>query len=101
MNENTRKNVFTTIKQLKMRKFSAHTDFSLNCYVLVIFTSTLRPSLTTCILNAVDIFRDAVDVTSLTTRQRDSYVPAFIYTECIGKVEPATRKYFRRGDKSS
>ena len=80
-----------------MRKDSAHTDFSLNSYLLVIFISTLPPSLTFCILNVVDIFRDAVDVKLATTRQRDSFISAFIYTECIGKVEPATRKYFLRG----
>ena len=39
-----------------------HTDFSLNCYVLVILNSPLPPSLTSCIQNVVDIFRDAVDV---------------------------------------
>ena len=87
------------IKQLKMREHSAHTDFSLNCYVLVIFISTVLPSLTSAIRSVVDLFRDAVDVTSSTTRQRDSNVPAFIYTECIEKVEPATRKYFLRGNK--
>ena len=27
------------IKQLKMREYSAHTDFLLNCYVLVTFNS--------------------------------------------------------------
>ena len=59
------------------------TDFSLNCYGPVIFISTLPPSLTSCILNVVDFFRDAVDVVSSATRQRDSNFPAFIYTECI------------------
>ena len=101
MKENTRNKVFTMTKQLKMHKYSAHTDFLLNCYVPVVFISTLPPSLMSCILNVVDIFRDAADVTSLTTCQRHSYVPAFIYTECIGKIEPATWKYFLRGNKSS
>ena len=64
MNINRRNKVFTMIKQLKMREYSAHTDFSLNCYVLVIFNSTLPPSLKSCILNVVDIIRDAVAVTS-------------------------------------
>ena len=52
------------IKQLKMREYSAHFDFSINRYVLVIFNSTVPSSLTSCIQNVVDIFRDAVDVTS-------------------------------------
>ena len=52
------------IKQLKMREYSAYFDFSLNCYVLVIFISTVPSSLTSCIQNVVDIFRDAVDVMS-------------------------------------
>ena len=81
-------------KQLKMCEYSAHIDFPLNCYVLVIFISMLPPSLTSFILNVVDIFRDAHDVSSSTIHQRDSNVPAFISAECIGKVEPATRKYF-------
>ena len=51
------------IKQLKMREYSAQFDFSLN-YVLMIFNSTVPSSLTSCIQNVVDIFRDAVDVTS-------------------------------------
>ena len=37
MNENRRNKVVTTIKQLKMCEYSAHTDFSSNCYVLVIW----------------------------------------------------------------
>ena len=65
-------------KHLKMREYSAHTDSSLNCYVLVIFISALPPSLMFCIFNVVDIFRDAIDVTSSTTRQRDLNVPACI-----------------------
>ena len=93
--------VFTMTKQLKMREYSAHTDFSLNHYVLVTFISMLPRSLTSCILNTVDIFRDAVDVTLSTTHQLDLNVPVFIYTECIGKVELATRKYFLRGNQSS
>ena len=64
MNKNKRNKVFPMIKQLKMREYSAHFDFSLNCYVLVIFYSTARSSLTSCIQNVVDIFRDAVDVKS-------------------------------------
>ena len=39
MKKNRRNWVFTMIKQLKMREYSAHFDFSLNCYVLVIFNS--------------------------------------------------------------
>ena len=85
------------IKQLNMHKQSAHTGFSLNCYVLVTFLLKLPQSLMSCILNVGDIFRNAVDVTSSATRQRDSYVPAFIYTKCVVKVEPTTRKYFLRG----
>ena len=91
MNENRRNKVFTMIKQLKMRENSSHTDFSLNFYVLVVLNSMLPPSLTSCILNIVDIIRDAVEVTSYTTSQHDSEFPAFIYTDCIGKFEPATR----------
>ena len=64
MTENRRNKMFTMIKQLKLREFSAHFDFSLNCYVLVIFNSTVPSSLTSCIQNVADIFRDAVDVTS-------------------------------------
>ena len=61
MNENRRNKVFTMIKQLKMCEYSAHTSFSsLNCYVLVIFNSTVLSSLMSCILNVVDIFQDAV-----------------------------------------
>ena len=52
------------MKQLKLREYSAHFDFPLNFYVLVIFNSTVSSSLTSCIQNLVDIFRDAVDVTS-------------------------------------
>ena len=52
------------IKQQKMREYGAHCDFSLNCYVLVIFNSTVHSSFTSCIQNVVDIFGDAVDVTS-------------------------------------
>ena len=65
--ENRRNKVFTMIKQLKMREYSAviaHTGFSLNSYILVILNSTVPSSLTSCIQNVVDIFRDAVDVTS-------------------------------------
>ena len=75
-----------------------------NCRVVMslsFFYSTAPSSLTSCIQNVVDIFRDAVDVTSSTTRHRHSIVPAFIYMDCIGKVEPARRKYFFRGNKSS
>ena len=101
INENRRNKVFTMIKQLKMHEYSAYTDFALNCYVLVIFNSTVPSSLRSCIQNIVDIFRDAVDVTSKTTRHHHSDVPAFIHTDCIGKVEQARRKYFLRGNKSS
>ena len=51
------------IKQVQMREYSAHFDFSLNCYVLVIFNSTVPSSLMSCIQNVVHSFRDAVDVT--------------------------------------
>ena len=64
MNKNRRNKVFTMTKQLKMREYSAHFDFSLNCYVLVNFYSTVPSSLNSCIQDVVDIFRDAVDVTS-------------------------------------
>ena len=64
MNKNRRNKVFTMIKQLKMREYSAHFDFSLNSYVLMIYNSTVPSSLTSCIQNVVDVFRDAVDVTS-------------------------------------
>ena len=47
-----------------MREYSAQFDFSLNRYVLVIFNSIVPSSLTSCIQNVVDIFRDVVDVTS-------------------------------------
>ena len=63
MNKNRKNKVFTMIKQLKMRDYSAHFDFSLNRYVPVIFNSTVPSSLTSCIQNVVDIIRDAVDVT--------------------------------------
>ena len=69
-----------------------YSHLTLNCYVLVCFISLLPPSLTSFILNVTDIFRDAVDVTSSTTRKRDSNVLAFKYTE---------RKHFLRGNKSS
>ena len=84
-----------------MREYSVHADFLLNCYVLVIFISTLPLSLTSFILNVVDCFRDPVDVTSSRARQHESHISAFMHTECIRKVEPATRKYFLRGYKSS
>ena len=64
MNENRRNKVFTVIKQITIREYSAHTDFFLNCYVLVTFNSKLSISLTSCIQNVVDILRGAVDVTS-------------------------------------
>ena len=64
MNKNRRNKVFTMIKQLKMREYNAHFDFSLNCYVLVIFNSTVPSSLTSCIQNVVDIFQDAAGMTS-------------------------------------
>ena len=64
MNKSRRNKVFIRIKQLKMREYSAHFDFHLNCYVHVIFHSTVPSSLTSSIQNVVDIFRDAVDVTS-------------------------------------
>ena len=54
MNENRRNEVFTVIKQLKMRKYSKDTYFSLNYHTHVIFISTFSPSLTSCILNVVD-----------------------------------------------
>ena len=63
-NKNRRNKVFTMIKQQqKIREYTARTDFLLNFYVLVILNSTVPQSLTTCILNFVDIFLDAADVT--------------------------------------
>ena len=53
-------NKMEEIKQLNMREYSAHFDLSLNCYVRVIYNSTVPSSLTSCIQNVVDIFRDAV-----------------------------------------
>ena len=64
MNENRRNKIFTMIKQLNLREYSAHFDFLLNCYVLLIFNSAVPSSLMSCIQNIDDIFRDAVDVTS-------------------------------------
>ena len=64
MNKNRRIKVFTMIKQLKISEYSAQFDFSLYCYVLVIFNSTLLSSLMSCIQYVVDIFRGAFDVTS-------------------------------------
>ena len=40
MNENRRNNVFTVIKQLKMREYSKDTYFSLNYHIHMIFVST-------------------------------------------------------------
>ena len=77
--------VFIVTKQPKMREHSANTDFSLNRYVLVIFISVLPPSLTSCILNVVDIFRDEGDVTSSTTRQGDSDVPRLYIPSALEK----------------
>ena len=54
INENGRNKVFIVIKQLKMRKYSKDTYFSLNFYIHVIFISTFPQSLTSCILNVVD-----------------------------------------------
>ena len=54
MNENRRNKVFTVIKQVKMRKYSKDTYFSLNYHIHVIFISTFPQSLTSCILNDVD-----------------------------------------------
>ena len=54
MNENRRNEVFTVIKQLKMREYSKDTCFSLNYYIHVIFILMFPPSLTSCILNVVD-----------------------------------------------
>ena len=51
-------------KQLKMREYSTHFDFSLNFYVLVTFNSTVPSSIMSCIQKVVDIFQDTVDVTS-------------------------------------
>ena len=64
MNKNKWYKVFTMIKQLKMQEYSAHFVFSLNCYVPDIFNSTVPSGQTSCIQNVVDVFRDAVDVTS-------------------------------------
>ena len=55
MIENRRNKVFTMIKQPKMREYSKDTYFSLNYYIHMIYISTLPPSLTSCILNVVDI----------------------------------------------
>ena len=55
MIENRRNKVFTVIKQLTMREYSKDTYFSLNYYIHVIFISTFSQSLTSCILNVVDI----------------------------------------------
>ena len=54
MNENRRNEVFTVIKQQKMREYSKYTVFSLNYYIHVIFISTFTQSLMSCTLNAVD-----------------------------------------------
>ena len=54
INENRRNEVFTVIKQLKLREYSKDTYFSLNYYVHVIFIPTVLQSLTSCILNVVD-----------------------------------------------
>ena len=64
MNKNSRNKVFTMIKPIKIREYNAYTDFSSNFYVLLIFNSTVPSNITSCIQNVVDIFRDAVDVTS-------------------------------------
>ena len=50
MHEN-RKKVFIVITQLKLREYSKDTHFSLNNYIHVVYISTFRPSLTSCILN--------------------------------------------------
>ena len=55
MNENRRNKVFTVIKQLKMRRYSKDTYFSFNYYIHVIFISAVPQSLTSYILNVVDI----------------------------------------------
>ena len=57
MNENSRNKVFTMIKLIKMRVYNAYTDFSSNCYVQLIFNSTVSSNLTSCIQNVVDIIR--------------------------------------------
>ena len=64
INKKRRNKVFTMIKQLKMREYRAHFDFSLNCYVLMISNSTVPSSLTFCIQNIVDIFQDAAEMAS-------------------------------------
>ena len=48
MNKNRRNEIFTMIKQLKKREYSAHFNISLN-YVLVNFNSKVPSSLTSCI----------------------------------------------------
>ena len=55
MHENRSNKMFTVIKQLKMREYSKDTYFSLNYYIHVIFISAVPQSLTSCILNVVDI----------------------------------------------
>ena len=54
MNENRRNEVFTAIKQLKMREYSKDAYSPLNNFIHVIFILTFSQSLTYCILNVVD-----------------------------------------------
>ena len=70
-NKNRRNKVFIVIIQLKMREYSKDTDFSLNCYIHMIFILTFPPSLTSCIMNVVDIYltsKQYVNVTQMFPR---------------------------------
>ena len=53
INENRRNEVFTVIKQLKVRENSKDTYFSLNYFIHVIFILTFPESLPFCIQNVV------------------------------------------------
>ena len=88
------------IKQLKMREYSVHFVFPLNCYVLVVFNSTVPSSLTSCIQNVVDIFRDAVD------RRHKQHVIVTqmfqrLYIQIAWESRTGLKEYFHRGNKSS
>ena len=76
MNENRRNQKFTVIKQLKMRDYSKDTHFSLNYYIHVVFISTFTPSLTSCILNVVDVRLTSQWRDVKKTCRRDSNIPA-------------------------
>ena len=63
-NRRNKVQVFTMIKQLNICEYSAHFNFSLNCYGLVIFNSLMPSSLTSYIQNIVGVFQDAADMKS-------------------------------------